>query len=1199
MMTSEKLPQWMTELIEKGESASTCLELFKEMQSAERADRAAEREMRKAEMEREVRLKELELREKELAHGGSKSGQTSNSLKTKLPKFQEGQDPDVFLKSFEKLVTLHKIDKSEWALRLVPLLTGKALEAYSRLSDDDSRQYDKIKLAILARYELTSEAYRAKFRHSSQLPQESFREFSVRLEGFLKHWCEREKIAGSFEKLYDLLVREQLTLSSDKDLRLWIQEHKPDSVKSLVELAEAYQTAHKDVSVKGNVKTQFGSESQKKQMRFGNQGKFKQETRTCFMCKRQGHIATDCPLKKQSKPQENKQGKLGLCLDKQSHIDSVKSSDDCVSSITVQLPGIPCHGQTKMSKVPGLEIVEGKINDLPISVLRDTGSSTVFINSKYVNPNDFTGKSREICLADGTTRDCKEAWINIITPFVSGTVSALVLDTPFADLIIGNYVNTSIPTLPVIHDSKPETETMNKSISDFSESCTAVQTRAQKQKEDDATVRAEMASKKYENDKPLGDTLQVNNFDTFQNICSRNDLIQAQKNDSSLDRIRSFVTDSIEDSPSCFVIKSDLLFRLFRTSLGDILQQIVIPKSLRKTVLTLGHDIPLAGHLGAKKTRERIMQHFFWPGIFKDVSEFCRSCPECQKGVQKGKIPKAPLVNIPPIDEPFKRLALDFVGPLPLTENKNRYVLVCIDYATRYPEAFPLKNQEAETVADALVSLFSRVGVPQEIITDQGSNFMSDLMKQVCKLLSIHKMCTTPYHPEANGLVENFNGTLKKMLKSYAQKQPSNWDKFIPYILFAYREVPNETTGFSPFELLYGRHIRGPLAILKEEWEEPSESDNSVISYLLEIREKLKSMSDLARVNEKEAKLKQKSYYDKRARTRHFEVGQKVLVLLPTNTSKLLASWKGPYPIVDKISPVDYKIKVRNNLEKTFHVNMLKLWYERSEDLGSKKLEVLACLDVISGLSHVDDQLENEFSTTISPGFESKESIDDVKIADELSVEQKQQLHDLLSDYSDIFSDVPQVTNIIQHTVKTKTDEPVYRKPYPLPYAIRDQVKEEIDKMLKAGIIEPSDSPYAAPVVLVRKKDSSLRVCCDYRFLNSLTIFDPRPMPRMDEILNKVSAAKFISKLDLTKGYWQVPLDEDAKRKSAFVTPFGHFQFTVMPFGMVNAGATFVRMMNKILAGHEDYADSFIDDVGIFSENWAFHLEHLRLVFQF
>lgn len=197
----------------------------------------------------------------------------------------------------------------------------------------------------------------------------------------------------------------------------------------------------------------------------------------------------------------------------------------------------------------------------------------------------------------------------------------------------------------------------------------------------------------------------------------------------------------------------------------------------------MAHDIPMSGHMGVKKTRNRILQHFFWPGIFSDTSKYCRSCPECQKGTAKGRVKKVPLVSIPTIDEPFQRIALDFVGPLPLTESKNRFVLVCVDYATKYPIAVALKNQEAETVAEALMGIFADMGFPNEILTDQGSNFMSELIKELCRLLKVSKLVSSPYHPQTNGLVEKFNGTLKKMLKAYAVKEPSKWDKHLPYVI--------------------------------------------------------------------------------------------------------------------------------------------------------------------------------------------------------------------------------------------------------------------------------------------------------------------------------------------------------------------------------------------------------------------------------
>ena len=138
------------------------------------------------------------------------------------------------------------------------------------------------------------------------------------------------------------------------------------------------------------------------------------------------------------------------------------------------------------------------------------------------------------------------------------------------------------------------------------------------------------------------------------------------------------------------------------------------------------------------------MQNFFWPGMFIDISRYCTSCSACQKGTPKCRKPKARLVSIPKIEVPFSRVAIDFVGPLAMTEKRDRYILVKMDYAMRYPEAFPMRNQDAESVANALIKVFSRVGVPKEIISDQGSNFVSALISELCKMLKVQKISTTP-----------------------------------------------------------------------------------------------------------------------------------------------------------------------------------------------------------------------------------------------------------------------------------------------------------------------------------------------------------------------------------------------------------------------------------------------------------------------
>ena len=164
---------------------------------------------------------------------------------------------------------------------------------------------------------------------------------------------------------------------------------------------------------------------------------------------------------------------------------------------------------------------------------------------------------------------------------------------------------------------------------------------------------------------------------------------------------------------------------------------------------------------------------------------------------------------MPLIDIPFARVAIDLVGPIyPSSERGNRFILTVVDYASRYLEAISLKRIDSETVAEALLDIFSRVGFPREILTDLGKQFTSDLMQEVCRLVSICHLTTSPYHPKCNGLVERFNGTLKSMLRKMCEEQPTQWDRYISPLLFAYREAKQESLGFSPFEIIYGRQSK-------------------------------------------------------------------------------------------------------------------------------------------------------------------------------------------------------------------------------------------------------------------------------------------------------------------------------------------------------------------------------------------------------
>ena len=176
-----------------------------------------------------------------------------------------------------------------------------------------------------------------------------------------------------------------------------------------------------------------------------------------------------------------------------------------------------------------------------------------------------------------------------------------------------------------------------------------------------------------------------------------------------------------------FEKRQGILYRIRRRidGLRETWKQIMVPISLRIRVMEVAHDSIFGGHLGVKKTKDRIQTNFYWPRMHNDVGGFCRSCDVCQKTVDRGTVARAPLSEMPLIDTPFKRVAVDLVGPItPASKREHRYILILVDYATRCPEAMPLKNIDTETVAEALLDMYSRLGIPEEVLSDQGTQFV-------------------------------------------------------------------------------------------------------------------------------------------------------------------------------------------------------------------------------------------------------------------------------------------------------------------------------------------------------------------------------------------------------------------------------------------------------------------------------------------
>ena len=635
----------------------------------------------------------------------------------------------------------------------------------------------------------------------------------------------------------------------------------------------------------------------------------------------------------------------------------------------------------------------------------------------------------------------------------------------------------------------------------------------------------------------------------------------------------------------------------------------MLPLLLRESVLEVAHDSILVGHLSTKKTYDRVTATFFWPGAYGDVTKYCQSCDICQRTVPKSRCGKTPLVMMPIVGDLFDRVSIDLVGPLPMSDRKHRWILTLVDCATRYPEAIAIKSIDTIECAEALVNIFSRLGIPREILSDRGSQFVSDLMREIARLFSIRQLRTTPYHAQCNGLVERFNGTIRRMLQKMAAERPTDWDRCLPALLFAYREVTQESLGFSPFELVLGRSVRGPMRVLRDLWanEETDEEVRTTYQYILELRERLESTCQLAHEELSKAQCKQRKYFNRKAKAKHLEIGDKVLLLLPTKENKLEMQWQGPYSIVKKVRENDYVIDIAGS-HKMFHANMLCKYHIRKTVeqgmvfmCGNRHLEITDVGEFVDEMTVSSIEEDND-------GVEENDDIkycqlrdtqtwEDVKISKDLTEEQRHEVRELLEEYSDVLTDIPGKTDLLECTIDLIDGEPFRVRAYPVPYALKQEMNKEVGDMLKADIIESSTSEYASSPVVVRKTDGSVRYCVDFRKLNAKTVFHADLIPNQEVLINKLGSDAFISRIDLTKGFWQVPIKLEDRKYTAFQTEQGLMQFKYMPFGLVNALAIFCRMVRKLLCG-VDNVEAYVDDIIPHTVTWNDHLRVLREVFE-
>ncbi|XP_072035947.1 uncharacterized protein [Amphiura filiformis] len=1046
-------------------------------------------------------------------------------------KLDAKDDVDKYLCSFEHIATGHGVHESKWITILAPKLTGKARDAYNDLETDCT--YADLKTAILAKYELTAEAYRLKFRRLERDQDQSVKEYVSNLERHFLKWLEFSGVQqGDYYALVDLIISDQAYFRLPAEISQYVKEKEPANRQTLSQLAD------KLVDLKGGNKwlnslsTRKPKPSEIDKKTTSNPKPFRTNSYpatggrteykkyegtkpyqaqrpkhtgppTCYHCNRVGHIQMNCPqLTENNHGPPSKPKPVFFCGQTADKFDQTDLS------------------QTNLDESLWKNTYKGTINGDLAYIVRDECCAHSVVHTNFVKPENYIPNKTITIRGAIAKATLPMAKVQVCCPIYTGEMSVGVADTIPTDMLFGNemeklskhsdgsldmlfgkshndkseqfsatlavtrqqanlanqqklkvdqnvaksgVIPTKVDLLPVTNSSDLGTGTNvddNKKTTDshydntlllelpFVDPC-----------DEDTTPKTRTKSSEV---KPTETTKQNNLLGHNLDPAQLKNLQQVDKTLTGI-RDRALTFEESKDHRVCFYVKDGILFRKWsrQTAQTDtitkVINQIVVPQTTRAGILKMAHDIPMSGHLGINKTKNRILASFYWPGIFMDVAKYCRTCDICQKTAKFHYTMKAPLHPIPIVGARMGKIGIDILGPLPRSNSRRAYILTVIDYATRYPWAKPLANITTESVAQALCEIFSEWGLPEQILSDQGTNFLSKTMKELYKLMQIEPNIAAPFHHETAGLVENFNGTIKSMLRTLTETQLKEWDKYLPLFMFAYREVPQASLGFSPFELVFAEPVRGPLDIVRESWTGPSTNDKTVIQYIVDLQRKLYNMTKQAHENLEVAQQRQKTWYDKHSRDRSLQPGQQVLVLLPTHPSKVLTRWQGPHIVTRKVDDLNYEVDVgkKNKKLKVYHINLLKEYHQRDTDT-----QEAVCL-MVHACSDDDDSFTEDWSPPDPPlSMTQTETYQDSDISDDLTESQKYQMITVLQSHAPVMSNVPGRTNLVEHSIRTTTETPIRRKPYRLPYAKEVEVKKEIEKLLDLGIIEESRSPY-------------------------------------------------------------------------------------------------------------------------------------------
>ena len=1218
-------------------------ELEKEQRQREERERDKEREhvlkMRAQELE-------IELARQRAApvHNTNEHNGAIKNIKIQ-PFDAKTESIEKFIRVFETHMKMVGVAENQWSIHLYQAMRGGAREALACIENSEGLAYSELKKKLLVYFNKTEDYYRIQFNTRVINKSDDPQNFVANLKSDLMNWIEMSEIKHEFGSMLELLLVDKVLNMVTPELYAFIKGRKIYKEKDLVKALADFKDSHPNSNLAKNETSsgelfvmrgvrQRHSSLPSRMDRFRKPGTFGIK---CWSCGDVGHTQARCNKKNQNDNWHrnnqrgfrrggwfNRSGRGRINNNRDCHviIQSDRTSDYSPESRgdrgrsrdREESRGVRDRSRdreelrsghrevsrdarnrsrnreeivsTVLDNTGTLVLYPAFVNNQITHMLKDSGCSTVAVRNSLIKREDMTDNRRRVRLGDGSVVDCRTSFIDIDTPWVKGRVEALVMESLPAPLVLGNIpemiqdnydklltdwmdrkqaqFKIMLPGKHVLCGmSEPETDVREVSLVheyNMVDSC-SVMTRAQ-QKYENKERKVEMGV----------------SVETIMNV-TKEQIIAQQQDDAELNVVKEKAR--VSKNKGFFYIQGVLAKRNYNIGRDNKPEyRVVVPRTLKKLVLKAAHEIPLAAHMGHNKTWQRLSRHFYWPKMHEDIKSYVKACQICCRHNSLDAKHKAPLQPMDLALGPFQKIAVDIIGPTAtMTDRKHRYMLVIVDMCSRWIEAIPLKNILADTICHAMLGVFTKFGFPEKILSDNGTQFRSQLTAAFAEMLQITQIFAARYHPQSNGAVERANRTVKTMLRKVVQDKERDWDRFLPMVVFAYNETPHEATNFSPFQLIFGANPRGPLDILKNEIITPDVKNRSAYDMITETREEIAYSVKEARHNLEKSSERQRTIKNKHRFLRQLDVGDKVLVYLP-NGSSGGQSWQGPYTVEEKLSHVDYRVNIKGN-SKTFHIDLLRQYY----------------IDLVMSNIAVEENSDNVTIHTVEMG-NSKDSdiVNAIKFNKDIASEVKKELIQLIGEYKDVISELPGQTNVIQHEIKVNSDSYLKQKPYQVPYHYRKDVEKEIQLLLDNGLIQKSQSPYASPIVIVKKKNGKIRLCCDFRKINQITVIDREPLPNPEDLVNNMADANIFSHLDCTRGFYQIRMKESSKKYTAFTTHEGLYEWNVMPFGLVNSTATFVKMMNIILH-KEPCIRHYVDDICVYTRSWGEHIKTLKRLF--